>query len=308
VREVIDLVFVSDDSRDIWPPFREKGDGLSGSVWAEGKTRVIHDTRNDAELQRILASTEQPEEWWRRTGCAIWTPMKAGDKVVGTLALHRSDPETLLQGDIDFVEKVACLAGDAFVALAAKEEQQVQEALLWAGLTYCRSLLAEQEKEERALHRLFREASNALVLGLGAKTGYVWVANYGSGRWTGLPGADGGESRLQELQLAALKEGMGEGEFVVVSDPAREGRLGFLLEALPAEQRAVTAGCQRVAIRLVVDEQPRALFFVVVRPPERLSYLAVDRALRLLTTTVGYSILGSRAGVWDPTFGPYEGL
>jgi GAF domain-containing protein len=308
VREVIDLVFVSDDSRDIWPPFREKGDGLSGSVWAEGKTRVIQDTRNDVELQRILASTAQPEEWWRRTGCAVWTLMKAGDKVVGTLALHRGDPETLLQGDIDFVEKVAGLAGDAFVALAAKEERQVQEALLWAGLTYCRGLLAEQGRAERALHRLFQEASNALVVGLGGKTGYVWVANHGSGRWTGLPGADGAASRMRDLPLAAVEEEMGEGAFVVVSDPARDGRLGFLLEALPAEQQTGTAGCQRAAIRLVVDEQPRALFFVVVRPPERLSYLAVERALRLLTTTVGYSILGNRAGMWDPSFGPYEGL
>ena len=95
---------------------------------------------------------------------------------------------------------------------------------------------------------------------------------------------------------------------MVVSDPARDGRLGFLLEALPEEQRAMTADCQRAAIRLVVDEQPRALFFVVVRPPERLSYLAVERALRLLTTTVAYSILGNRAGLWDPSFGPYEGL
>src|SRR5262249_27901063 len=87
----------------------------------------------------------------------------------------------------------------------------------------------------------------------------------------------------------AVEEAFGKERFIVVSDPTHDERLQFLLDALPEDERTACAGCQRAAILLKdtnnVRLLPPALFLLVVRPPQRLSYYRVQRMLDMLYRT-----------------------
>lgn len=226
-------------------------------------------------------------------GCAAIAPMKFNREMVGILAVVRDNPHSLLPSDIKFVEHVAELAGPAFIKLAETEERRVQDKLNHALIDYFFGRLDKQPPSV-ARSRLLQEINTALVHGLGAAAGYVWWVDDTSGNLLrGLPYPDG-FSAPHNVRWGQLQQELGDRHFVVASDVEGEAesdpRLKCLLDALPNAQGERYRNCQRACILLGRTEHLRilhpALFFLVVLPPQRLSYERVEHLFRMLITTV----------------------
>jgi GAF domain-containing protein len=303
LEEVLDRWFVSDHSDSLWPQYRTRDDPDSGLVWREGRTQVIADV--PAERQRRIDNGQQPDQWMNEAGCAVIVSMsltKASPfrsvtystnfyrEMVGILAVIRDNPHSFLPSDIKFVEQMAELAGPAFVKLAQTEEDHIQDSLNCALINYFFNRLKKMPPHA-ASAQLLLEINTALTLGVGGAVGYVWRVEDTSGKLLrGLEPADA--PAPQDVPWAALQQELGDRHFLVVSDIDGDKRLKCLLDALPNKQGARYQNCQRACILLDRTEHLRilhpALFFLVVLPPQRLSYERVEHLFRNLITTVIY--------------------
>jgi GAF domain-containing protein len=291
--EVLDRLFLSEPRQHgLWPQFRFKGITVSGRVWRDQKTAVITNTRTTPLRGRVRKELGREEPWWDQVGTAVVAPMVVGDDLVGTLAAVRKAPDILLQADVEFVERVAGLASLAFTTLAETEERRIQEGLLWAVVTYLHER-QDAAAPRQAQLRLLARICEVLTLGLDreAAVGYFWVCNETTGLFQDTWSATDDLPSLQPVAQEAVARAMGESRFVVVSDPATDRRLAFLLEALPRQDRERYQGCQQAAVWLPRTEHlrqlaPPALFFFAVEPPQRLSYTRVELFVRMLMTTV----------------------
>jgi GAF domain-containing protein len=275
------------DEHSIWPRFQLRGQGIAGEAWDKKKTIRVDDTR-DSALRARMRKRFGDERWWDHVGCGFVTPLLAHDEVVGTLGIGRTHPHTLLDADIAFVEKVAEIASHAFKRLAEREEQ-IQNGLLWAVTAYL--LDRDSGGPESVLRaRLLREVADTITTALGGAVGYFWVATEPSGDGEGVwysPVADHDTWNIPDEEVRQHLEAI---PFAVVSEPETDHRLDFLLERLPAEERERWERCQRAVIRSRATAYrvwfPDLLFFVLVEPPDRLSYNRVVRVHRMLMATL----------------------
>jgi hypothetical protein len=300
--EVLDRLFVSDDSHALWPPYRTRADSpISAQVWGEKKTWFSPDLSTDHRLGELPRERRCP-----RTGCMVVAPMLLGKKeeeLVGTLVVHRPKPHTLLKADVKFVERVASLAAVAFWQSADVAHRQpadietllVREALHCAATDYFQEC-ADPGSRTDAEERLLLGIKDTLVQGLHGAEGYVWLADEKEGLFRGLAGSasNTGSARNtgapDDIPWAVVQDKLGPNRPQVVSDPAQQDRLAFLLGAIPEVDRANVQDWQRAAFWLArtdsVQPLQPALFFLAVRPPHRLSYNRLVNLAAMLVTTV----------------------
>jgi GAF domain-containing protein len=283
---VLDRLYHSDGMADVRPQFPLDGDSVSARVCRTREPWVSMDLHADLPAAQMGAS--QVEACWPLGGCAVVAPLLADSEAVGTLAVHRPGPHALLQADVAFIREVAEQAGPALHAQAQTEVHRIQDNLLWSVLDY---FYERQERQwgDEAEVRLLRNIAGALMVGLDAHLAYAWVADPAARLLRLLPGTDGGKER-QYVPWEIMERELGDNRFVVVSSPPEDDRLAFFLEALPEADRLAARGWQRVGILLARTRHLRllqsAFFFLVVRPPHRLSYARVESVVRMLTTTL----------------------
>jgi GAF domain-containing protein len=288
--EVLDRLFLSDPAQhELWPQLRRKGLTVTGRVWDSKTTMVISNTKTDPLRNQIRAELGREEPWWDAVGSAVATPLLVDTEVVGTLVVTRHNPDVLLQADVEFVEKVARLASLAFVLLAETEGRLIQESLLWAVVRYFYEQRQPASGAQAEL-RLLGLIAETLKIGLDARAGYFWAYNATTSQFEDSWNSTANRPLLQPVSWETIEKEFGTNHFLVVSNPGVDRRLSCLLDALPKAEREKYRDCQRAALWLARTEhmqlvQP-ALFFLIVQPPQRLSYQRVELLLRTLRTTM----------------------
>jgi GAF domain-containing protein len=283
VERILDLFYVSDERHAVWPQVRRMDQGVAGLVWHLRQCVVIEDTHTYPLRAKIFEKYGE-EDWWDRSGCIIVAPIRVGSQVLGTLAVHRTHANALLKSDAKLIDAVACLAGTAFQDQRESEKLQIENQLLRVGLAHRDELLGAVPADV-ADQQLLRRLNQVLAEGLHQGIGHVWAGQPDSPLLHGLSAREGGLALADPLDRAELQRQMGGRDFVVISDPEKDQRLGLVLEALPEPLRERYRPCQRAGLWLErLGKRPLsqpAFFLLVVEPPHRLSY---DRVAHMVET------------------------
>jgi len=290
---VLHRLLASDPGSEGVPVRLRPGEGIAGSVWADGEAFVYHDAATDRRLSQVGA-VDLPQT----AGSGVCVPLGAGKESLGTLHVHRPTPWGLSPRERAFVADVGRWAAQA-LRTADDEDHERRSRLVERAFELIQRYLAatggevNSAPEEEA--ELLAEIGEALVAGLGGGPAWLLVADPTRSQFRCRRAWGVAVEVVPEPAPAAVETRLGGARFRIC-DPTTKTVLSPLLDGFKgdSEVRRLLDTSPWVVLRFAPGGELLALFFLAVPPPHCVNRARTERWARTLDLLSAVFVLGRR--------------
>jgi signal transduction histidine kinase/GAF domain-containing protein len=280
--EVLGRFAVSDPEWEGLPVFRRMGEGIAGRVWETKEPFVYQDVKQEEWITDVVKEDLNTKILSDQVGSGMCVPIFVHERFIGTLHVHKTQRQAFSGREIAYVEEIASIAGPSIDRIDKSERFGLQAKLERLIDRFLSSLLVHGTSVFEQENELLKGVCDALLDGFGSEQGWVRVLSDDKETFTTLHSRGIETRKVPNLKKARIFQGKNKMPFLAVSEPGEDMRISIFSGCSSDAYRNAVDDARGCSFLMGEQDEPLAVFTVLLRQSDWISYSRAEAAASLL--------------------------